>query len=189
MLPIDMRMINSKDSTHQKAKAHLPHLSPTILKPPPSLSLALGSPTHAAPLRMKSLIQAASNVGRAWGKRTSARLWPTPLSIPAPAPAHTTRAFVRASGLELPSLGLRQTLTRSPSRPQGHLGRGFQGPWHQLFAGEGAWLQAPFGSVTLNPSSGEGHGQRKNKAETRGTWPGRLHSLVYPVPSQVSCAC
>ena len=55
--PIDMRMIKSKDSAHQKVKPRLPQttpfsapVSPTILKSPPSFSLALRSPTHTAPL-------------------------------------------------------------------------------------------------------------------------------------------
>ena len=53
--PIDMRMIKSKDSAHQKVKACLPQttpfsapVSPTILKSLPSL--ACRPPTHTAPL-------------------------------------------------------------------------------------------------------------------------------------------
>ena len=68
-------MIKCKDSAHQKVKDCLfqttpfsAHVSPAILKPPPSLRLALRSPTHAALLRKKPLIQAPSDMSRAWDK-------------------------------------------------------------------------------------------------------------------------
>ena len=51
LISTDMRMIKCKDSAHQKVKTRLlqttpfsAHVSPALLKPPPSLSLALRSP-------------------------------------------------------------------------------------------------------------------------------------------------
>ena len=116
LISIDMRMNKCKDSAHQKVKGCLlqttpfsVHVSPAILKPPPSLSLALGSPTHAAPLRKKPLIQAASDVSRAWDKGKPVNPH-TPYSGSSSVPQH--EGLHEASGLGLPTLGLGIPLPR-----------------------------------------------------------------------------
>lgn len=122
-----MSVIRSKDSIHEKAKARLPQtipfsavLSPTVLKPPPGLSLALRSSTHAAPLRMKPLVQPASDTDRAWGEGTSESLWPTLLPHPGSAPSYS-EGLREAPDPGLPILGL-------GSRSQGRLVRGCRVP-------------------------------------------------------------
>lgn len=101
-----------------------------------------------------------------------------PPSSPIPALLRpTARDFVRLQTQGCPYWGLGAGLRAVWSEVAGSLasvvaGGGFLAPgscWEHRFE---------------HLSSGEGHGQRKTKAGTQGTWPGQLHSLVYPVHSR-----